>query len=146
MSNKKAIIICVALVTLAIVLLSTILILVMNNSKPSESENKIEPAQFQQTINDIDWTVKYNFITKAIISITATISENDRSSIYWEEIRRRYGDSSLSVKHEIILNGKPIGGGWFRIEKQEIYQYENEIFYNSTTRIEEKFNFTIPLS
>lgn len=145
MTKRKTIIICVILGIFAIAFLSTIIILTNNSSnKNTTPPQNVEYSQFNQTINDIDWLVKYDGNTDSIVSISANFSEVDKSSKYWQEISRQYGDSSLCVIHQFILNGTPIGDGWFRIEKQETYTFNETILYNSISRVEEKLIFILP--
>ena len=110
-----------------------------NNYSPN---NNSSIQTYTETINDINWNIKYDTNRSEVLSISAVYEENDKSSKYWKELTYKHGDSSLVVKHKIILYGTPMEDGWYKITKQEIYYYQNETFYDSTTRYEEKLPFT----
>lgn len=146
MKNKKIISICAIVAILAIAFLSTVLSL-SKNTNNSNNDPYVPPADefsfLTETINDINWSVKYNYTKGCIDSISSSYHEYDKSSKYWKEIARQHGDSSLWVDYNVTLTGTPIGDDWFRIEKLEIYSFNNETLSCRTTRIEEKIIFSV---
>lgn len=123
---------------------------------------------YTETVGDIDWTIHYRSISREIISINASYTENDCSSDYWRFSAYYHGDSNLPVKHSVSLVGSPIGDNWFKIEQTEVYimsatspadlervrksypsctqnpETYDITLYSRLTRYEEKLLFTLP--
>lgn len=127
-------------------------------------------AECSETINNIEWTIRYNIETKEIVSIYAFYTEIDRTSDYYKFVAYYHGDNNMYVNHSVSLMGAPIGDDWYQIEQVEEYIMpfaDNEdwervkntyptctfdaakksiTLSTRTTRYEEKFLFTNPRS
>ena len=76
---------------------------------------------YYETINDIEWCVTYNSETREIVSISATMTENDTTSKYYQFISYYHGDRTMYARHTVILSGTPVGDDWYKIEQIESY-------------------------
>lgn len=97
---------------------------------------------YSETVDDVEWQIKYDTTNNKIVLISANYTETDKSSKYWQEIARKYGDNSLYVLHKVNLVGTPMDDNWYKIEKQETYIFANDVLGETTTRFEQKITFT----
>lgn len=98
-----------------------------------------------QTVNEIDWSITYYVSDKAIVSISASYSEHEKTSSYYKKLAYRYGDNTVYVTHLYTLKGTPLEDGWFSIEQTEkaINGWDStEIFFERRTNYEEKIVFS----
>ena len=102
-----------------------------------------------------------------MLSISASYSENEKKSKYYNWLAYYHGDNSTYVVHSVELYGTPCGDGWFQIIQTETYKsgwqnYDAEdlakwrqyyvpgcnldengrlVFFTRITRYEEKLTF-----
>lgn len=107
-----------------------------------------------ETVNDIEWKLHFTVFRKqnyteyknTLSYITATYSENERNSVYYERLSKKHGDNSIFITHEFSMKGTPIGENWYIIEQTETIKcgwgcdgvlatktirHEKNLFFNS---------------
>lgn len=128
-----------------VLMLNAITLVGCVNKKQSDNTQQIIPAYTQMEYNGISWEVTYNITDKTVLSISANYSEIDRNSLYYQQFAHKHGDNTAYAKHNITLNGEPIGDNWFLITKTEVITdgWTDEIYFNSTTRYEEQILFDL---
>lgn len=75
-----------------------------------------------ENINDTNWTISYDSNSGKTLSISASNSENEKKSKYYNWLAYYHGDNSTYVVHSIELYGTPCGEGWFQIIQTETYK------------------------
>lgn len=142
--NKKYFFLYIILALFGIIFLSLMIILaniaISTPSSPPYTQSNYE--YYSETVDDVEWQIKYDTTNNKIVLISANYTETDKSSKYWQEIARKYGDNSLYVLHKVNLVGTPMDDNWYKIEKQETYIFANDVLGETTTRFEQKITFT----
>lgn len=97
-----------------------------------------------KNVNGIEWSISYYTDTNEIISISASYSENERTSTYYKKLAYRYGDNTAYVTHQYSFTGSPVGDNWYAIEQTEKAWNgwdKDEVFFERRTRYDEKIIF-----
>ncbi len=111
-----------------IVMLSCALCFILTGCASDENAEQLDkPTQnlityhFNETINNIDWSVTYYKGTNDILSISASYTEKDSTSEFYKFSAYYHGDHTMYVNHNLFLSGTPLEDDWFLIEQREQY-------------------------
>ena len=138
------------------------------DTPPQQHEPPVVEITRAETVNDTNWTISYDSNSGKTLSISASHSESEKKSKYYNWLAYYHGDNSTYVVHSIELYGTPCGDGWFQIIQTETYKsgwqsYDAEdlaiwqqhyvpncslddngrlVFYTRITRYDEKLLFS----